>query len=308
MICNICNSKEADFVAPCKHSFHGKCLIGSELCCSECRKSFSTFDLFWDILRDAKMTRNEHYYKKLSGCSNVMRGLLRRLIDNDKDGKVFKKIRERSNLFISFFKVVSIEKMLLEESLLKNNLRLARLSITRNQLIKIDRNILLIVRERDHIEILAEAFDQGMIFYYSYEYFDPLFSAAENLDVNLLQRLIDIKIDLNRRSANALYTAFSSTKSFGDQFKFIERLVENGVSLNDMDMENLFRMGIKYRNVYLVKFLIEKGNMPQQEEMMEWAIKMASVEIVKLLHEYGLKFNQKDRYSVPSSLHCACIF
>lgn len=305
MLCSFCKSDKIEFLTPCGHQVHAFCLIRADNVCRSCSRNIKIFDLFWDIFRYSGMNPSEEYYKEISGCSNWIKGLAIWLIDNDREGWIFQKIQYRSKRFHGILEKSSFEKFILEESLLKGKL-IFSLSCKN---IKIDKKVIDTAWERDHLEILAKAYDLDLLSCEGNNLNrDPLMVAANNGDFNLLNRMINAKVNLNRqrKDINAAKLAFLSRsfRSIEDQFRFLDLLIDNEADLIYAS-EILLQIALDCKNTDLMGYLLQKGAIPKST-MMTSAIKSKSLEMVKLFHKAGINFNNCYIYQV-NSIYFACV-
>lgn len=311
-LCQNCGAK-ANFMTSCGHYVHPVCLIEKRICVPDCGRRIKKLELFWDILKDAEMDQSKEYYKEISGCSNWRKGLIKWLIYNDKEGWAFLKIQERYKHFFDADSFKIFRKIVLEQSLLANDLRIAKYSSIYGPVV-IDKSVLNIVWKRDHKEALAIAYNLNMIDIKRKTYNltrDPLMVACITGNLDLLKRVVGTKVNLNRKANVTFPFQFAcESEAFADQVEFFDLLMAHGAHFVDPvsygEFWCPFEKAVRDNNTRLVQYFILKGIKPISD-VMSSAIANSFVEMVKILHEGGIEFiDGWPAYQCVTSLRSAC--
>lgn len=56
---------KVEYLTSCGHLVDPTCLKSANCCCPECKKTLTTLNLFWKILRDSRINESEDFYRRL---------------------------------------------------------------------------------------------------------------------------------------------------------------------------------------------------------------------------------------------------
>lgn len=251
MICSKCRKESANFVTPCGHSVHTICLSPKNLRCPECERVFSKFEVFWDIFRDSGLNPSEEFYKEHSGFSNWKKGLAVWLIDNDPEGLQSEKIQDRLKHLFWDHEIFGFQYLILEESLLKGGLRLAKSA----KYYKPNPELMVMAIRKSSVEMVKFFHESGINFNES-----CLHWACKNNSPTILNYIIENGIELSNGEELITSTIYNNNLAN------LELILKYGVKPSHKNFET----ASYFKNIEIFKLLINYDANPSSGNENNW--------------------------------------